>query len=125
MGFSDEAFYKAKQVNSNHQLYKQAGNSIVVNVLEAIFENLLIKNECKKMNIIKKEELEELRDKYKVGSRVKLIFMDDKFAPPAGTLGTVIGVDDIGSIMVAWDNGSGLYVAYGIDRCELVENAAM
>lgn len=41
MGFDDEDFEKAEVVNSNTQLYKQAGNSIVVNVLEAIFENLL------------------------------------------------------------------------------------
>ena len=41
MGFDDEDFNKASKVNSNTQLYKQAGNSIVVNVLEAIFENLL------------------------------------------------------------------------------------
>ena len=42
MGFDDEAFEKASKVNSNAQLYKQAGNSIVVNVLEAIINNLLI-----------------------------------------------------------------------------------
>lgn len=41
MGFSDEAFDKAKEVNSDSQLYKQAGNSIVVDVLEAILGNLL------------------------------------------------------------------------------------
>lgn len=40
MGFSDEAFDKSSKVNSNSALYKQAGNSIVVNVLEAIFKNL-------------------------------------------------------------------------------------
>lgn len=40
MGFDDEDFKKAKKVNSNTQLYKQAGNSIVVNVLEKIFINL-------------------------------------------------------------------------------------
>ena len=39
-GFADEDFYKAEAVNSNTQLYKQAGNSIVVDVLEAIFTNL-------------------------------------------------------------------------------------
>ena len=42
MGFDDADFEKASKVNSNSQLYKQAGNSIVVNVLEAIFNNLLI-----------------------------------------------------------------------------------
>lgn len=41
MGFDDSDFEKAEKVNSNAQLYKQAGNSIVVNVLEAIFKNLL------------------------------------------------------------------------------------
>ena len=41
MGFDDEDFEKASQVNSNTQLYKQAGNSIVVNVLEAIFKELI------------------------------------------------------------------------------------
>jgi len=41
MGFDDEDFDKASKVNSNAQLYKQAGNSIVVNVLEEIFKELL------------------------------------------------------------------------------------
>ncbi len=40
MGFDDEDFEKAAQINSNTQLYKQAGNSIVVNVLEEIFKKL-------------------------------------------------------------------------------------
>ena len=41
MGFSDDDFHKAEEVNSNSQLYKQAGNSIVVDVLEGIFKQLL------------------------------------------------------------------------------------
>ena len=40
MGFKDEQFNKAASVCSNSQLYKQAGNSIVVDVLEKIFENI-------------------------------------------------------------------------------------
>ena len=44
MGFDDEDFSRAVLVNSNTQLYKQAGNSIVVNVLEAILKNLLQEN---------------------------------------------------------------------------------
>ena len=43
MGFDDTDFEKAQSVNSDTQLYKQAGNSIVVNVLEAILGNLLVK----------------------------------------------------------------------------------
>ncbi len=42
MGFSDECFEKAEQVNSNSQLYKQAGNSIVVDVLVCIISQLMI-----------------------------------------------------------------------------------
>lgn len=45
MGFDDEDFEKATKVNSNTQLYKQAGNSIVVNILERILENLIDKKE--------------------------------------------------------------------------------
>lgn len=41
MGFTDEEFNRAAKVNSNTQLYKQAGNSIVVNVLMAILEELI------------------------------------------------------------------------------------
>lgn len=41
MGFSDEDFHKAEEVNSNSQLYKQAGNSIVKNVLMAIFGQMI------------------------------------------------------------------------------------
>lgn len=40
MGFSDDDFYKAAKVNSNSQLYKQAGNSIVKQVLMAIFRQM-------------------------------------------------------------------------------------
>lgn len=41
MGFTDEEFHKAETVNSNTQLYKQAGNSIVVDVLVGIFRNII------------------------------------------------------------------------------------
>ena len=62
--------------------------------------------------------LEELRKQYPVGSRVELTKMEDVQAPPIGTKGTVLGVDDIGSILVAWDTGSSLNVVYGVDRCK-------
>lgn len=42
MGFNDEEYEKASKFNSTTQLYKQAGNSIVVNVLMEIFKNLLL-----------------------------------------------------------------------------------
>ena len=45
----------------------------------------------------------------------ELVQMDDAQAPPMGTHGTVTGVDDTGSLLVDWDNGSGLNVIWGVD----------
>ena len=69
------------------------------------------------MSFPSKELVESLRKRYPVGCRVELLRMDDPQAPPVDTRGTVRGVDDIGSIMVAWDNGCGLSVAYVEDSC--------
>lgn len=73
-------------------------------------------------NFPSREIVERIRRQYPVGSRVELVKMDDLQAPPVGTKGTVRGVDDIGSVMVAWDNGSGLSVAYGVDVCRVVSD---
>lgn len=70
---------------------------------------------------IRRETVERLRWEYPVGRRVELVQMDDVQAPPIGTKGTVRGVDDIGSIMVRWDNGCGLSVAYGEDMCRRID----
>lgn len=61
-------------------------------------------------------KVKTLKSLYPNGTRVKLLEMEDPFAPPIGTLGTVISVDDIGSILVSWDNGQSLNVLYGIDK---------
>ena len=67
------------------------------------------------MRIIRPEQLEQLKKAYPNGTRVELIKMDDVQAPPAGTRGTVYGVDDTGSLLVHWDNGGGLNVICGED----------
>ena len=67
------------------------------------------------MKFPSKDIVERVRRQYPVGCRVELTHMDDVQAPPIGTKGTVIGVDDTASIMVKWDNGSGLNVVYGED----------
>lgn len=72
------------------------------------------------MKFPNKAVVEQIRNQYPAGTRVELVQMDDAQAPPVGTLGTVWGVDDTGSIMVHWDNGSGLNVVYGIDICRKV-----
>ena len=66
------------------------------------------------------EEINRIKKSYLPGMRIRLIKMDDFQAPPVGTEGTIRGVDDIGSIMVAWDTGSSLSVALGEDEIEFV-----
>lgn len=46
--------------------------------------------------------------------------MDDPRPVPVGTLGTVLDVDDMGSLIVTWDNGQSLNVLYGIDCVEKI-----
>lgn len=67
------------------------------------------------------EVLKKLKEEYPKGTRVKLVQMDDAYAPPVGTLGRVQHVDATGSIHVKWDNGSSLAVLYGVDRCVKVK----
>ena len=65
-----------------------------------------------------RETVERLRREYPLGARVELVNMDDtynrKLKP--GDLGTVCGIDDIGTIFVDWDCGSALGVVYGVDH---------
>lgn len=67
------------------------------------------------MRFPNKETVERIRRDYPAGTRVELVSMDDVQAPPVGTRGTVEGVDDTGSLMMSWDNGSGLNVVYNED----------
>ena len=68
-----------------------------------------------------REQVEALRQKYPAGTRIELLEMDDPQAPSIGTKGTVLGVDDIGSLLVSWDNGSSLNVAWKIDRVRILK----
>ena len=60
-----------------------------------------------------RETVKRVRRQYPSGTRVELIRMDDCQAPPAGTLGAVLGVEDAGALLMKWDKGSGLNVVYG------------
>ena len=64
-----------------------------------------------------RETVERLRKEYPQGTRVELISMNDPYSKlKSGDRGTVSCVDDIGTIFVRWDCGSGLGIAYGEDR---------
>lgn len=67
------------------------------------------------MDEMNKKRIEVLKLQYPKGCTVELVHMDDEFAPPKGTKGKVIQVDDIGSIHIAWETGSTLGVVPGVD----------
>jgi len=68
------------------------------------------------MNNFPSEKIvEQIRKDYPIGCKVRLVRMDDAYAPPIGTIGEVIGVDDTGSLLVKWQNGSSLNVVFGED----------
>ena len=62
-----------------------------------------------------REQVERLRQRYPTGTRIVLHSMDDVQAPPLGTMGTVVYVDDMGLIGIEWDNGSALSLIPGED----------
>lgn len=63
-----------------------------------------------------------IKEKYRkyLGKTVELIFMDDPQAPPVGTRGKVVFVDDAGQIHVKWDNGSSLALIPEVDKFKIV-----
>jgi len=71
----------------------------------------------------KHHEVERLRARYPKGARVELIEMNDPYRDmPPGLRGTVVAVDDIGTVHIAWDNGSSLGAAYGVDRIRRISD---
>lgn len=68
-------------------------------------------------NFPSREAVERVRRMYPVGCRVELIAMSDPYSKlKPGDRGTVSMVDDLGTVFVRWDNGSGLGVVYDVDE---------
>ena len=65
--------------------------------------------------------VELLKNRYPAGARMRLLKMEDPNPVPVGTLGTVEDIDDIGSLIVQWDNGRQLHVLHGIDEVEKID----
>ena len=66
-----------------------------------------------------RQRAHRLKEQYTAGTRVRLVSMDDVQAPPSGTFGTVVSVDDVGSVLVQWDTGSILSVT-DADECVII-----
>lgn len=70
---------------------------------------------------ITEEELLERRKQYPTGHLVRLVSMFDPYSHlKPGDFGTITGVDDIGTVHIAWDCGSSLGAVYKEDIIELV-----
>lgn len=68
------------------------------------------------------KEVSRLRTQYPAGTRLELIEMDDPYShPKPGDQGTVQGVDDMGQIMMRWDNGSSLSLVPGADKFKIAK----
>jgi len=66
------------------------------------------------------EEVEKIKKLFPVGTKIRLIHMDDSQAVPSGISGTVDYIDDDGQIHMNWDNGRTLALIYGVDQFEIV-----
>lgn len=73
------------------------------------------------MNFPSQDIVKKIKEEYKPGDTVILLKMDDIQAPPKGTRGKVLFVDDTGSIHVNWSTGGSLSVVYGVDKCKKVD----
>ncbi|ERJ95648.1 hypothetical protein HMPREF1992_00356 [Selenomonas sp. oral taxon 892 str. F0426] len=73
------------------------------------------------MHFPSREQIAALRERYPRGTRVELLCMDDPQAPPTGTMGEVIGVDDAGQLLVQWETGSSLSLIPGVDSFRIVQ----
>lgn len=70
-----------------------------------------------------KQLLRNMRILYPRGTRIKLIEMNDPHAPKPGTCGTVLDIDDAGSILIRWDDGSQLSLLVDADKFEKIEES--
>ena len=76
------------------------------------------------MRFPSKAEIESLRKKYPAGTRIELVEMSDSQAPPSGTLGTCLAVDDMGDLIMKWDNGCGLNLIPNVDDFRIMKEAS-
>ncbi|WP_026762544.1 DUF4314 domain-containing protein [Selenomonas artemidis] len=76
------------------------------------------------MRFPSKDQIAALRQRYPSGTKVELLGMDDPQAPPTGSIGEVMGVDDAGQILVRWETGSSLNLISGIDSFRIVQKGS-
>ena len=77
------------------------------------------------MQLPNEQQLKALRERYPAGTRIRLINMDDPFAPvPPGTIGEVTMVDDAGNIHMRWQNGRSLSLIERVDSFTVISDGS-
>ena len=67
------------------------------------------------------DQVEYIKKQYPIGTRIKLIGMNDPYAPvPPGTMGTIDMIDSAGTLHMRWDNGRTLGVVIGEDNFKVI-----
>ena len=85
-------------------------------------QEMTMKEEEKRMNgMMSREQVQQIREQYPPGTRIRLNYMEDAHAVPAGTEGTVVAVDDAGQIHMDWDNGRTLALIPGEDSFSAIQ----
>lgn len=69
-----------------------------------------------------KKKLQEIRDKYTPGTKIRLIEMDGEPQMKAGLVGRVVEVDDIGQIHMHWETGSSLALNLEVDNFAIIND---
>ena len=72
--------------------------------------------------VYNEKKVELLKQRYPEGTRICLDHMEDICPVESGTKGTIIGIDDIGSIMVKWDNGRTLNLLPDEDKFHTIKH---
>lgn len=73
------------------------------------------------MRVPTDDELKALRERYPAGTMIRLLRMQDPYSPvPSGTIGTVDAIDDMGSILMRWANGSQLALIENADEFDVL-----
>ena len=72
--------------------------------------------------VFNKKRIEMMKQRYPEGTRICLDSMENDPQPiPPGTMGTVVGVDDAGQILMKWDNKRSLSLIYGEDKFHIIQ----
>lgn len=123
--YGEKDVYKTLQVEKIENKLKITilpDKIIRVTDIKGLEDIILILDKQSKGRNFTQEEVEYIKHKYTIGTKIKLIKMYDLLSTiPSGTAGVIESVDDRGTLHINWDNGSTLGLVIGTDEFEVIE----